>query len=319
MYYHLEEEDMRHRFAIITAYMTVVALILGNLVVATKAGDACGTDWPTCNGSLIPDLTDYKVLVEYSHRIFTGSLGFVILINAILSWKRKYKRESAVKILSILTMILLLIQSMVGALNVVLGTPPGFTTFDVIVSLLLLTSTVFLTTALKRTIAREQPNEQKRETNIQYRKLFKTSYWVFLLFFLEVIVGAFYKHSGASKIVSGILTNDLLFSSNSLSQFIYYVHGISNTIILLGAFYLVFSAMQKQVLVKGSVMFLFFIVLNGVTGYATQLAQLNEWASSIHMIVVILTVFQGAYLVSKSYFGPYYVNKLAVEGEKNES
>lgn len=303
---------MRHRFALYTAYMTVFALVLGNLVVATNAGDACGTDWPICNGKIIPDFTQYKILIEYSHRVFTSLLGFVILLNFIFAWKRKYPNESSIKVWALLTMVLLLVQSLVGALNVMWGTPPGFTTIDVTISLFLLMSTVFLATALQRT--RIRSNEKAQAENSHYRILITPAFWAFSLFFLEIIVGAFFKHSGASKILHDIAVNELLISSASLSQFIYSVHGISNAIILISAAYLMFWSIRRCVLVKESVSFFALLVLNGVTGYLTQISGLQEWASSLHMIVVIVTVFQGAYLLSKSYFGPYYINQSATDG-----
>lgn len=34
---------MRHRFSYVTSIVTYIALLLGKLVVATNAGDACGT------------------------------------------------------------------------------------------------------------------------------------------------------------------------------------------------------------------------------------------------------------------------------------
>lgn len=298
---------MRHRFARLTVYMTVVALVLGNLVVATKAGDACGTDWPKCNGKLIPDFTDYKVLIEYSHRMFTGSLGFVMLINFILSWKMKYITESAVKVLSILSIFLLLLQSLVGGLNVLLGTPPGFTTFDVTISLLLLTSLVLLLAGLERIGV--QPIKEKMQINCHYRQLFKPAFAAFSLFFLEIVIGAFFKHSGASKIVNNLITDETLIKSFVLSDIIYSTHGIINTIILVYAGYVVFLSIRKKVLVKNSMIFFILIIMNGVTGYITQLSKVNEVYSSLHMIIVILTVFQGSYLMSKSYFGPYFLKK----------
>ncbi|TMN23109.1 heme A synthase [Lentibacillus cibarius] len=305
----------RHRFAVITAVLTVLALIIGNLVVATGSGDACGTDWPTCKGNLLPDFLDYKQVIEYSHRLFTGSLGFVILINAVLAWKRKYTGETSIGVLTLLTMALLLIQSMVGAFNVILGTPPGFTTLDVVVSLFLLTSTVFLAVALQRV---EVKSHEGREINHSYKKLFSPALWVFTIYFLEVTVGAFLKHSGASKIVNSMVTDELLISSNLLSKVIYNIHGISNTLIVIGALYLLFMSIRKSVLVPASAMFFLLIVVNGVTGFMTQLSSLNQVASSIHMIVVVITVFQGAYLVSKAYFGPCFFT-WTVKGEEDVS
>ncbi|MFP3359795.1 heme A synthase, partial [Planococcus sp. SIMBA_143] len=100
---------MKYNFSLFTINVTIAALILGNLVVATNSGDACGTDWPFCNGKIIPDITDYHIVIEYSHRLFTTLLGLVILINAILAWKKS--SDKAVKVISVLSMILLFIQA----------------------------------------------------------------------------------------------------------------------------------------------------------------------------------------------------------------
>ncbi|MDC3416769.1 COX15/CtaA family protein [Aquibacillus salsiterrae] len=299
---------MRHYFAIITSYLTVLALIIGNLVVLTKAGDACGTDWPTCNGQLIPDFSNYKIAIEYSHRIFTGSLGFVLLVNAVIAWKRKYVGETEVKLFTILSLLLLLVQSGVGGLNVLLGTPPGFTTIDVTVSLLLLSSTVILAVVLSRTEVNRLGNDEKSKVG-RYQQLFKPLMFGFSLYFLEVLIGAFFKHSGASKMVNFITTDETLINSLTLSETLYSVHGIANTIILVSSGYGLFLAWKHEVLVKQAVIFFLFILLNGVTGFMTQLSGLYEIVSSLHMIVVILTVFQGSYLVATAYFSPYFVKK----------
>ena len=107
---------MKSKFSFFTILVTIVALMLGNLVVATNSGDACGPDWPICNGRIIPDLTNYRVVIEYSHRLFTTVLGVIILINSILAWRKTDK--AIVKTFSILTLCLLFIQALVGGFNV---------------------------------------------------------------------------------------------------------------------------------------------------------------------------------------------------------
>ena len=298
---------MRHRFSKVTAYITLVALVLGNLVVATNAGDACGTDWPKCNGNFIPDFTDYRVLVEYSHRLFTGLLGFIILISSILAWKRKYIGETAVKVLSLLSLFLLLLQSLVGGANVLLGTPPGFTTIDATVSLILLASIVSLTTALERT--KVEPTPEKLEINHRYRQLFKVTFCAFILFFLEIIVGAFFKQSGASMLVINEIPDEILINSATFSNIIYSIHGIANTIILLSAAYAMFWSIKKNVLTKHAVTFFILIVMNGIVGFLTQSSGLNVFFSSLHMIIAMITVFQGTYFITKLYVGPYFFKK----------
>src|SRR5690606_8176102 len=84
---------VRHRLSLFTTFFTFIALMLGNLVTATGAKDACGTDWPLCSGQYFPNLHDPLQIIEYSHRLFTVSLGFVILINGILAIRRRKPNE----------------------------------------------------------------------------------------------------------------------------------------------------------------------------------------------------------------------------------
>ncbi|CCQ95500.1 membrane hypothetical protein [[Clostridium] ultunense Esp] len=203
---------MRHRFALFTVGFTFFVLFMGVLVTATQSQDACGTDWPGCNGRLFPDITDYKQVIEYTHRLVVGLLGFILLINAIFAWIKKYPGERAVSILSPLSLFLLFLQVLVGGFNVMLGTPPGFTTLDVAVSLALFSSLVFLTTALMRrgTEEKKSPEPIGGERG---SKLFGPALTLLLLFYAETILGAFFKHSAAADVYMGITPHQQLIQS----------------------------------------------------------------------------------------------------------
>ena len=56
---------------------------LGGIVRVTGSGDGCGTDWPLCNGQLIPPF-DFETLLEYSHRLSASLLGVFVLATAIV-------------------------------------------------------------------------------------------------------------------------------------------------------------------------------------------------------------------------------------------
>lgn len=76
--------------AVLAGFATVV---LGGYVSAVEAGLAC-PDWPTCNGNLIPDLSDPLVAAEYSHRLaamLTGVFGLLAL-GAVWAAYRAYPR-----------------------------------------------------------------------------------------------------------------------------------------------------------------------------------------------------------------------------------
>ncbi|MCM3669000.1 COX15/CtaA family protein [Mesobacillus maritimus] len=268
---------MKNTFSKFTIITTVFALILGNLVVATNSGDACGTDWPKCNGQIIPDFSDINILIEYSHRLFTTALGFVILLNAIFAWRKRKKKNT--KIFSIVTILLLILQSLVGGLNVLLGTPTGFTTIDVTVSLLLLCSVIYLYYSL------EEPSANK---NIELIK--KPSKVLLIVIFIETIIGAFFKHSRISQLLYSTSSELPLIDSLTLSNFIYFLHGILGIVTVLASIFLLFSAYSHDVYKARSTFLVGTLVITTLFGFLTKIYELSPFTSSMHMIFTTFSI-----------------------------
>ena len=68
----------RRRFlqvvAILGALCAYATIIVGGTVRGMGAGLAC-PDWPLCNGSVVPDLADTGIFVEYVHRLVAALTG----------------------------------------------------------------------------------------------------------------------------------------------------------------------------------------------------------------------------------------------------
>lgn len=99
--------------------MTFV-LIGGALVTKTESGDGCGDSWPLCKGELIPSEIDMELIIELSHRLVSGSVGFIVLILAYLAWKH-IGNIREVKFLSISSVFFLVLQGLIGAAAVMWG------------------------------------------------------------------------------------------------------------------------------------------------------------------------------------------------------
>src|SRR5207245_5027010 len=98
---------------VVFAYATIV---LGGTVRGMGAGLAC-PDWPLCNGSLVPNVGDAGVLVEYVHRlvaVLTGLFVLFTLLAAIL-W---FRSEMRLVTLSIVSFAVLATQIVVGAVTI---------------------------------------------------------------------------------------------------------------------------------------------------------------------------------------------------------
>ncbi|GGA83661.1 COX15/CtaA family protein [Ornithinibacillus halotolerans] len=99
--------------------MTFV-LIGGALVTKTESGDGCGDSWPLCKGELIPSEIYMELVIELSHRVVSASVGIVVLLLAYLAWKH-IGNIREVKFLSLLSIIFLVVQGLIGAAAVMWG------------------------------------------------------------------------------------------------------------------------------------------------------------------------------------------------------
>lgn len=302
---------MSYRFSLFTTVLTFIVLILGVLVVATEAGDACGHDWPFCNGKLYPDITDPLQVIEYTHRLVTGALGFVILFNAILAVIKRPPGDKVVLFLAPLTLLLLLAQAFAGGLNVLLKTPPGFTTIDVALSLALFSSIVFLTVALHRKEVVEI-NEENRFTNQRQRKMFKPTLSMMLLFYALTILGAFFKHSAASQIVLGLTNKDRLFESQLLSEFLYVFHGVLGVSVVVMIVRVIVISLRERVMVGATILLCILVVLEALIGFVTFATKLDVFSGSIHTLMASAIMGVGSYVLAKALIG----NTVVVSSEQ---
>lgn len=106
--------------SVISSIGMLLILIGGALVTKTDSGLGCGKTWPLCHGELFPSEITPELLIELSHRIVSGVVGFAVLILAILSWKR-IGNIREVKFLAFLSLFFLILQGLIGAAAVMWG------------------------------------------------------------------------------------------------------------------------------------------------------------------------------------------------------
>lgn len=271
------KQSFAFKFSTFTALFTFTALVVGNLVVATNSGDACGTYWPKCNGSWIPNFNDYHTVIEYFHRFFTFLLGFVILINSIIVWKTHGIWKDRPSRIAFISLFLLLFQSLLGALNVMLNTPVGFTTLDVTFSLALFISLIILSI-----------NTYKGARVIVTKEAEKLSIVLIIVLYSNIILGAFFKHSEASKAVLG-LDNQGLFSNLIIPDTLYTAHGILSTMTVIVAVFL-FLSLRKSSLQLPVILLIVCIGTDIVFGFMLNVYDLKPIFSSIHMLLATVSL-----------------------------
>src|SRR5699024_12525085 len=71
--------------SVVASLGMMFVLIGGALVTKTGSGLGCGESWPLCEGQLFPKEVTPELVIELSHRLISGIMGFVVLALSILS------------------------------------------------------------------------------------------------------------------------------------------------------------------------------------------------------------------------------------------
>ncbi|MFW6200902.1 MAG: COX15/CtaA family protein, partial [Gemmatimonadota bacterium] len=104
---------------------TLILLFLGSVVHATESSLAC-PDWPTCYGSMVPEMTG-GVFWEHLHRLVAGGLILMWLLALYLVWRPAAERPWLRKA-TLGGLVLLLIQAVLGGITVILLLPDPIST-----------------------------------------------------------------------------------------------------------------------------------------------------------------------------------------------
>lgn len=137
---------LTRRFAIATAIGMLIVLLMGARVTSTGSGEGCGTDWPLCHGTWLPQNT-YESITEYSHRLVTGVEGILVVVTSILAWPMRH-RYPETKVLVPAMAGTLIFQSLMGAAAVKWPTSPEIMATHFGISLICLASAALLARVL---------------------------------------------------------------------------------------------------------------------------------------------------------------------------
>jgi heme A synthase len=202
------------RFAIyawgILAY-TLLVILWGAYVRASGSGAGCGSHWPLCNGEVIPPTPQIATVIEFSHRLTTGLAGLLVIGLVVGAW-RAFPRGSLVRLGAALSLAFILIEGMVGALQVRLGlTADNASVGRAVIGSIHLANTFLMLAALVLTAwwASGGASIQLRNPELaQGREIILV--WMFALALVGVLL------VGTSGAITAL--GDTLFPSNSLVE-----------------------------------------------------------------------------------------------------
>ena len=136
----------------VSVVWTLALLFLGSIVHATESSLAC-PDWPTCFGSMVPEMTG-GVFWEHLHRLVAGGL---VLMWVLATWlaRRETSDRPWVFRASAAGVVLLLIQSVFGGLTVLYQLPDLVSTTHLTLAFSFLALATVLATATHGSAALE--------------------------------------------------------------------------------------------------------------------------------------------------------------------
>lgn len=126
--------------AFATALLTVGLIVFGAIVRVTDSGLGCGNHWPLCNGTIFPPLDNLTAWIEWLHRLFAaliGVFGVATLVVAVRDFRGGRLPRLSLNA-TIAAALLFFLQSILGAIVVVLDLPPTFVTLHLGTAMLLL-------------------------------------------------------------------------------------------------------------------------------------------------------------------------------------
>ncbi|MGW8266960.1 MAG: COX15/CtaA family protein, partial [Longimicrobiales bacterium] len=126
-----------------TVLWTLGLLFLGSVVHATGSSLAC-PDWPTCFGTMVPEMTG-GVFWEHLHRLVAGGLILLFSAGTYLTF-REPPRFSWVKGIALLGIGLLLVQAVLGGITVLFQLPDAVSTSHLGLAFLFLALVTVLST-----------------------------------------------------------------------------------------------------------------------------------------------------------------------------
>ena len=273
-------------FAVLTSLGMLLILLGGALVTKTDSGMGCGRSWPLCNGQLIPDVITSELIIEAAHRIVSGSVGIMVLILSVWTWKKiGHIRET--KFLSFLSFTFLLLQGLIGAAAVKWGQSDFVLAVHFGISLISFAAVLLLTLLIFEVDKKFEAEKLIVDKRMKFHIIGIISYS-----FLVVYTGALVRHTEASLVCSDwpFCDNSTIALPYNMYQWIQMGHraaaGLIFVWVLIAAVIAFRHYRHQKVLVWGWGVSLVLVTLQVIAGAFIIFSRLNLLIALSHALFI---------------------------------
>ncbi len=189
------------RLSLLTLLTTFLLLLLGGVVHNTGSSLAC-PDWPLCYGQFFPKM-EGGILIEHGHRLLASFVGLLTLIMAAMAFRlrKKSEKHSHFSKLTLLALFFVILQGLLGGITVIYRLPTIVSTSHLALSMIFF-CTLILIFHEARFLVEKSENPLELEDIPALQKGWSTGTKNALqissfLIYIQIILGAFMRHSGA--------------------------------------------------------------------------------------------------------------------------
>lgn len=273
-------------FAVATTIGMIFILIGGALVTKTGSGMGCGRSWPLCNGKFVPTHITPQLVIELAHRLVSGSVGFMVLILSVWTWKAIGNiRET--KFLSFLSFFFLLLQALIGAAAVKWGQSGFVLALHFGISLVSFAS-VFLLTLL----IFEVDKKFDADKLIIDRRMGRHIIGVSIYSYAVIYTGALVRHTKSSLVCLDwpLCVNSSPSLPSNLYEWVQMGHRTAAGFIFIWIAYITYLAVKKykhqKILYWGWIISFCLVSLQVIAGAFIIISRLNLYVALLHAFFI---------------------------------
>ncbi|KON89235.1 heme A synthase [Sporosarcina globispora] len=273
-------------FAVLTTIGMLLILLGGALVTKTESGMGCGKSWPLCNGEFVPSDITPELIIELAHRLVSGSVGFMVLILSIWTW-RKIGHIRETKFLSLTSFFFLVLQALIGAAAVVWGQSDFVLALHFGISLISFASVLLLTLLIF-----EVDKKFQAEKLIIDKRMRKHIIGVSIYSYAVVYSGALVRHVNASLVCRDwpLCINGSFALPENMYEWVQMGHRAAAGLIFIWIGYITYLAIkhykEQKVIYWGWIVSFILVSLQVAAGALVVLTRLNLYIALAHAFFI---------------------------------
>ncbi|WHZ04715.1 heme A synthase [Neobacillus sp. YX16] len=272
--------------AVATTIGMILVLLGGALVTKTDSGMGCGRSWPLCNGEFVPTEITAELVIELAHRLVSGSVGFMVLILSIWTWKViGHIRET--KFLSFLSFFFLLLQGLIGAAAVIWEQSDFILALHFGISLISFAAVLLLTLLIFEIDKKFDADKLIIDKRMSFHIISISFYSYFVIY-----TGALVRHTKSSLVCRDwpLCINDSPALPTNLFEWVQMGHRAAAGLIFIWIGYVTYLAVKKyrqqKVIYWGWISAFTLVSLQVLSGALVIFTRLNLFIALMHALFI---------------------------------